>query len=366
MLKRFKDVKVEVTVNGSGFENPSELMIEDDGEIPLCNMMFPGGVRSRYRMTKKDLVRVYVGLDELPDYPTFTGYQTAESGLTTTMMEFAGGLYRATKDYRRVTDTDNLDGYEISAAILKVFNDVDGLSWLTPLIERTNPAIYTLPGDIRYDKGISKYELMKELRDIAVNALSQTHLGRYAFFLHDNNFHFRTVPDPKNSTAWLKIAYGDTLLSLNQDSSSSYPVNKVSVIGKGDVYAEFQNDHRVNVDSLLEETPINDTSITGNGFAYEVARSKVMAEMIPEVPLMINSPLLLEGIPNATVVEITGAPYGLSDNYLLKSKSIGVSQGVFEVVGTVSTPVDIVSEVISQVLGLNRDLPLTSTPAGIP
>lgn len=366
MLKKFKDVKVDVTVDGSGFDNPTELTIEDDGEIPLCNMIFPGGVRSRYRIQGTDVVKVYIGLDELPEYPTFVGYQVNESGLTEARMEFSGALFKATKDYRRVINTDNLDGYEIGAAIRKIFDSVNELSWLTPIIEKTNPAVYVPYDDIRYDKGISKHELMRDMRDIAVDALDPIHLGRYTFFVHGDSFYFRRVPDPKTSSAWLKIAYGDTLLSLEQDGGSGFGINRVTVIGKDDVFAEFENDNRVGVDGLLEESPINDSSILGDGDAYEIARAKVMESMIPEVPLMIASPLLLEGIPNITVLELTGAPYGLADNYLLKSKTISISEGMFEVMGTVSTPVDVVSEAIAQVLGLNRDLPLTSTPAGTP
>lgn len=364
MLKKFKDVKVEITVNGGGFDNPSDIMIEDDGEIPFCNMMFPGGIRSRYKIKKSDLVRVYLGLDELPDYPSFTGYQTSESGLRSTTMEFAGGLFRATRDYKKILDTDNYDGLEIGNAILNVLDSVSGLSWLTPRIQQTNPAVYIPADTIRYEKGISKYDLMKEFRDIAVDPLDAFHLGRYAFFIHGDIFYFRSVPDPKTAPAWLKIAYGDTLLDVNQEGSSSYVTNKITVIGDEGIKGDFQNDHRIEVDELLESPPINDNSIASNGQAYEIARSKVLAEMIPEVPLMISSPLLLEGIPNATVLELTGAPYGLSDNYLLKSKSISVGENMFEVSGTVSTPVDAVSEAIAQILGLNRDLPLTASPTG--
>lgn len=364
MLKRWKDVKVDVTVNGSGFDIPSELVLEDDGEIPLCNLIFPGGIRSRYKLTMNDIIRVYIGLDELPDHPTFTGYMASESGIRNTMMECYGSLYKANREFVRILDTDNLDGMEIGAAIRHLFSNVTELSWMSAQIQDTNPSVYVPADDLRYEKGISIYELMKELRDIAVNNLDQFHLGRYAFFQHGDVFYFRPIPDPQNSTAWVKIAYGDTLLDVNQEGQSSYASNKVKVIGDDDVYAEYQNDHRIDVDGLLEITPISDTSIKSNGDAFEIARSKVLKDMIPEVPLVIDSPLLLEQIPNASVIEITGAPYGLSDNYLLKSKTITISEGMFQVTGTVSTPVDVVSETIAQVLGLNRDLPLTSTPAG--
>jgi hypothetical protein len=363
LVRYAKDVKVDVTVNGSGFDNPSEISYEDDGDIPYCSMMFPGGIRSRYQIKKSDLVRVYIGLDDVPDDPTFTGYQTDETGISNANMEFSGVLFRAMKDYKRVTDFDNHDGQEIGNAIEGLVRNTSGLSWLARNVENTSPKVF-VPLETRFQNGVSKFELMKEFRDLAVNPEDPLQMGRYTFFEYGGTFYFRSIPDPKTASAWFELAYGDTLLSLDHDSSSRFTINKAQVIGDTGVFNEFQNDHRLALDGQLEDQPITDKGILSDGEAREVARASVLLQLFPEIPLNIESHLLLHSIPKATVVEITDAPYGLSDKYLLRSKQINVSEGNFSVTGKVTTPVDVVSDALSKLIGLNRDLPITSTPAG--
>lgn len=356
-MRRFKDVKVEVTINGSGFDTPSAVKIEKADDIPSCNMTFPGGTRSRYKVTKKDILKVYIGLDDVPDHATFTGFQEDESGTRETKMELWGALHPATKEYTEVTDLDNFDGVEISNALESIKRDVTGLSTFTTYFEKTSPVI-VVPNNFRFTKTISKYDLMKQLKDLAVDPLDPLDLRKYVLFDHDSALHFRKMPNPDDAEPSVQLAYGDSLLNAEQESTGRNRINKQRVIGNEDdsVSATFSNAHRIATDGILEGDPIVDNTIPNNAEAFETARSTVLSKMIEPNGIEVRSHLLLDLIPNFSVIEITGAPYGLNDKYLLRSLDIDVRAGQFDVVGIVNTPSDVISDAFSQLLNLNRDL----------
>lgn len=349
-----KLAKVEVTVNGSGFDTPSQVSLEETQDVPICDLVFPHGTHSRYRILKRDIVRVYIGLDDVPDIPQFTGHSSNEFGILSTQMSLRGSLNRALKDQRFVTDTDNLDGLEISTAIETVFSQVSELSWMNVLMEATSPTL-TVPKDLRYEKGISKYGLMKQLRDLGVNPEDPLELGRYTLFQHGDSIHFRAIPNPTNTNPWVELAYGDSLLDFMPEATTRFSYNKAMTIGKDGVTGEFQNDHRITVDSLSEADILQDTNIPTAGECYEVSRATVLANMVKQNGMDVRSNLLLEATPYLTVIEITGAPYGLSDKYLLRSRNISVSEGEYKVSGRVNIPIDILSNTMSQLLNLSRD-----------
>lgn len=349
-----KKAKIDVTVNGSGFDDPSQVTIVEEGEIPTCQLTFPGGSNSRYKITRKDKIRVYVGLDDVPDYPTFVGHQADEFGFTTTRMELIGSLNRGIDDKRFVTDFDNFDGQEISTAIATVFGEISELSWMSSFIEATNPTA-KVPDGLRYENGVSKYDLLKQFRDLAVDPEDPLLMRRYTFFQHGDQFQFRKIPLINSTTEWYETFYGDSLLGIDPQATSRFSFNKSRVKGKDGVLGEFQNDHRVNVDGLVEADILVDNEILSAGEAYEVARAGVLQNMQRQNGLEIRSFLLLEAIPNLTVIRIRDAPYGLSDRYLIQAKEISVAPGMFDVTAKVTTPVDVLSEVLSQLLSLNRD-----------
>lgn len=352
MVATSMNAKVEITVNGSGFDTPSEVSYSNQGEIPTCNLVFPAGLNSRYRILRSDIVRVFIGLDVVPEIPQFTGHLPEETGIVNTQMELVGSLNRAVNDKMFVTDYDNFDGQEIGVAINTVFNDVSELSWMTILNEITSPVVQ-VPDGLRFENGISKYDMMKQLRDLATDPLDPLLIKRYTFFQHGDIFHFRKIPKPADTSPWVQLAYGDTLLRGEPISSTRFSYNKARVLGKDNVIGEFQNDHRITVDSLSEANIITDTDIPNAGEAYEVARANVLANMVNQTGLEVSSHLLLEAIPNLTVIEVTGAPFGLSDKYLVRSIDINVAEGLFNVNAKVNVPVDVLSDSMSQLLNVS-------------
>jgi len=352
MVVPSKDAKVEVTVNGSGFDTPSEVGYSNDGEIPTCRLIFPAGQNARYKILKSDVVRVFIGLDDTPDIPQFTGHLPEELGTFDTEMELVGSLNRAVVDKRFVTDFSNFDGQEIGTAIRAVFNEVSELSFMSIINEETSP-IVVVPDDLRFESGISKYDLLKQFRELAVDSSDPLRMGRYTLFQHGDFLHFRKIPNPATASAWVELAYGDTLLDFVPESNTRFSYNYSRVRGKDGVIGEFQNDHRINVDGLSEADIISDENIPSAGEAYEVARATVLDNMVNQAGLEVSSHLLLEAIPNFTVIEVSGAPFGLSAKYLVRTIDISVSEGQFDVSAKVNVPVDILSESLSQLLNIS-------------
>ena len=309
-------------------------------------------MNSRYKILKSDIVRVFIGLDDIPNIPQFTGHLPEEGGTFDTVMELVGSLNRAVVDHRFVDAYDNFDGQEIGTAIRTVFEDVSELSWMSMLVEETNPVVQ-VPKDLRFESGVSKYDLMKQFRELAVDPIDPLRIGRYTMFQHGDFLHFRKIPNPATTSAWVQLAYGDTLLDFIPESTSRQSHNKSRVLGKDGVLGEFQNDHRIAVDGLSEADIISESDILSAGEAHDVARATVLSDMMNQTGLAVSSHLLLEAIPNFTVINVTGAPYGLSAKYLVRSLDINVTEGQYNVSAKVNVPVDILSESLSQLLNVS-------------
>lgn len=358
MASTSKEVKVEVTLNGAGFDTPSECSFEFGEEIPTASLTFPAGMNSRYKALKRDIIRVYVGLDEVNEYPLFTGHLSQDPPERfSTKMDLVGSLNRAVHDKIFINSLNNFDGQTIENAIRTVFNDVSELSWMDVFVEETSPSVQ-VPKDTRFVKGTSKYDFMKQCREFAVDPIGST-INGYTMFQHGDGFYFRKIPNPDDVTASISLSYGDGLLNFEPGSNSELGFNYARVLGKDGVTGEYQNDHRIDIDGLKEMDILTDDDIPTAGEAYEIARANVLTSLFTKSPLNINSHLLLDAIPNQTVVAITGAPYGLSDNYLIKSKNVTIGQSMFDVQCQVTSPTDIVSNLLTQLLSIDRTTAMT-------
>ena len=343
------DVETSVTVNGSSFDTPIQAHFTDDGEIPTMSLVFPAGSNVKHRVSKLDKVRVFVGLDGTPDYPRFTGHLKVEGGFIDNRMELIGSLNRGVDDHRVVNDYDNLDGLEIGQAILTVFNSISELAWMTCLVEQTDPLVH-VPTDFRFENGISKYDLIKALRDLATDPSDPLDLGRYCTFQHGDIFYFRKIPKPSSTTASVTLTYSDDLIDLDPDSFVRFAYNKSVVKGKDDVEATFQNEHRIDVDGLAEMSIVSSNDILNNGQAYDLARSNVMSNLVKKSGAEAMSHLLIDLQPNVSVIDIASAPYGLSDSYMLRSLMIDITEGSFNVSGSLDIPVDLLGANLAKLL----------------
>ena len=344
------DVDVSVTVNGVAFDQPSQVHYTDEGEIPSCNLVFPAGSNSKYKVTKKDKVRVFIGLDGTPEYARFTGHLKDEGGMTDNVMTLIGSLNRGVDDKRFVTDYDNLDGLEIGQAVYTVFKSISELSWMTCYVEATSPARF-VPTDFRFENGISKYDLIKKLTEMATDPTDPLSIGRYCTYQHGDNFHFRKIPDPASVTSpSVTLVYSEDLMDINPESTMRFAYNRSVVKGKDGVLGTFENDHRIAIDGLSEADIISSDDIPNAGSAYETARANVLSNMLKKAGADVMGHNLMYLMPNYSVVAISGAPYGLSDDYLLKSLTIDITEASFNVSGSLDIPVDLLSTNLSRLL----------------
>jgi len=346
------DLKAEVTVNDSGFEDPTDIKIEKTGDIPMCSLTFPKASTSRYRISKKDIIKVYVGIDDVPNYPNFIGYQDDETGIIDGNMELYGLLNAGVKDFETINDYNNLQGLEISNAITQVKNTISKLASIPIYTEKTNPVV-RVPDDFLFENGIAKYELMKELRDLATDPADPLHIGRYTLFQHGEAIYFRKIPNPQTADEWIELFWGSTIIELDPQSSDRFSKNKQRVYGKDGAYGVYQNAQRVLVDGIQEDKPISDNTIKNNAESFEVARASVLSELQDQVGLLLNSQKLIDAVPNQTVVSLPDAPYGFNDKYLLRSLSIEASSSSYQIFGTVTAPTDIISDTLTKLLNLD-------------
>ncbi|MHA1662569.1 MAG: hypothetical protein ACTSVR_04865 [Candidatus Thorarchaeota archaeon] len=349
MASTSREAKIEVTIDGNGFETPSEMSYRDVGEIPLCDLVFPSGTHSRYRILKSDIIRVYAGLDEVPDFPTFTGHLDDEQGIWNGQMKCVGSLNRAVDDPMIVDDYNNYDGLEIGNAIESIFNDVSELSWMTGHFEATSPVV-TVPEGLRFLKGKGKYDVMKQFKTLAVDPTVTADISQYTLFQHGDDIHFRKSPGPATAEPSVILAYGDNLLNFNPESQSKNGYNRARVVGLDGATGIYENAHRLAVDCLKEMPMLFDDTIPNGEEAYQIARANVLSSIFTKSGMTIQSHELIEMVPNFSVIEITGAPHGFSDKYLIKTKSISINEANFNVTCKVSTPIDIFSELLSQLI----------------
>jgi len=343
------DVTIAVTVNGSAFETPSQVNFTDEGEIPTCSLVFPAGSSAKYGISKKDIVRIFIGLDGVPEYPRFTGHLKEEDGFISDRMELVASLNRGVDDNRFVDDYDNLDGMEIGQAIFTIFSEISELSWMTCHVEQTNP-IVRVPTDFRFPNGISKYDLIRQLRDLATDPNDPLDLGRYTTFQHGDRFYFRKMPNPSSVTPSVILTYSEDLLDIDPEATIRFAYNKSVVKGDDGVLATFQNDHRIATDGLAEAAIISNEDIKSNGDAYEIARANVMSKMVRKAGADAMSHLLLYQMPDVSVIQIVGAPHGLSDNYMLKSLMVDITEATVSISGSLDIPVDLLSTNLSRLL----------------
>jgi len=348
------DVEVSVTVNGSSFPNPSEIHYANDGEIPTCTLVFPPGATARYAIKKKDVVRVFVGLDRIPEFPLFTGHLKDEDGLVEDVMNLSGSLNRAVDDKIFIDDYSNLDNLEISQAIVTVFNQISELSYMFYRVEATNPAVY-VPTDFRFEDGESKYGVITQLRDIAIDPQDALEIGRYCIFQHGDGFYFRRTPDPSTAPVSAVLNYSDDVLTFDPETTMRFAYNKARVKGADGIVQTFENAHRIATDGLAEADTVVSDKIPNAGASYEYARQSVINNTVRKAGAEAASHQLLHLIPNFHVVEVVNAPFGFSDKYVLRSLQVDVTNNMFSVSGQLEIPVDVLSNKLSRLLQVRTD-----------
>jgi hypothetical protein len=356
-------IKVAITKNGVAFDTPSRVSINRSSNIPSCTIVFPRRIGSRFLATKNDCIRLYVGIGSAPnpatDFPVFTGFMESERGFDETEYELYGIMSRCMKEYVKVDDSNNYDGNEISTAILSVLKSINtlqrpGVIQSKFMVQKSDPTI-KVPDGTRSDRGISKWELIRQFADMTKDERNMN-IRNYALFEFGDDIYFRKEPDAINGLPHITMSYGTSLINFEETDKGNESINKIMVIGKDGVSSSFQNDHRINVDGLREGEPVNDNNITTAGVCNDIARLIVQSRLFDNYGITMESKSLLHAIPDCTLIQIVNAPYGLNGKYIVRESMINITPDSFDINAVVSKPTESVGDAIAKALGLNRDL----------
>ena len=355
-------IKTLTTINGSVFDTPSQINVDRSEDIPTCELTFPRRIGSRFRATKKDCIRVYVGIGSMPtilDTPIFSGYVEHERGYDETILKLIGIQGRCHKEQMVVDKNNNYDGSEISTVILSVLKSVNelqtaGIIQSKFFIQATNPQV-KVPKDTHYDRGTTKWEFIRDLTDMTKDQYNMN-TRNYALFVVGDNFYFRKEPRRFLDAPHIIIPYGSGLIDFEETDEGSDTINRITVIGKDKVKATYTNLHRLRTDGLREGQPINDDSIKNAGEGYDVARLFVQSRLFDTHSLTIESLSLLHAIPGYSLVQLTGAPYGLSGKYIVSGVNINISSSNFYISGELNRHGETISDALSEALNLNNSI----------
>lgn len=305
MTRLFRKLKIEITVNGNGFDNPNSGNIKKQKDIWTASLSYPNpqGKMFEYFQTR-DEVRIYLGLDELPSIPTFTGFLSADSGENLKSFSFHGRLSSANRDNVIIDNNYNLDGMEVSQAIKTLIGLTD--TNYTLKFTGTNPEVF-VPSTFRYDKGENIYTLIKKLRDMAYDNVDYSQRLLYYFlYEEDDKLYFRKEPELIDENSWFTITGGDNLLSGKPKSKTYGVINKQTVIGDG-VKATYRSKHRIAVDGVLSGKTINNEKLKSAAECYEKARVEVENNKFKTINTNITALEMIDAVPGLTIIKIQNA-----------------------------------------------------------
>jgi len=303
MVRLLRKPKIEVTVNDSGFDNPNSGTIKKQREIWTASLVYPNpnGRLFEY-FSSLDVIKIYLGLDELPDKPTFTGFVTSELGERTKQLALHGRLYSANKDSVIIDEYSNLDGLEVSQAIYSLIDNLD-ISFTTRF-NGTNPSVF-VPDDFRYGRGIIVYSAIKQLRDMAYDDSEFGKRPLYYFLYEEGDkLFFRKEPELVEANSWFTLTGGDNLIKGEPKAKTYGVINKQTVIGKDGVRATYTSAHRMAVDGTFAGNPIYDDSLLSAAECYEKARVEVEENKFKTINTEITALEMIDAVPGLTIVEI--------------------------------------------------------------
>lgn len=304
----FRKPKIEVTIDGNGFDNPSGGFIRKTAEIWTANLIWPNlhGKMFEYFL-EGNIVRIYVGLDAIPDKPTFTGFVTTDSGDKKFEVNLHGRLHASKTNDVILDNFTNLDGNELSQGIYKLFEDFVDVSFNKKFLG-TKPAIY-LDNDFRYENGAFVYDVVKALRDKAIDQSDFTHAPlRYVLYEEDTSLYFRKEPPLNDDTlAWWELIGSDNLFMTAPISKVFGIINRQTVIGKDGVRATYQFENTIAVGRVFAGKPIKDETLTTSAECYLKAREIVEKSKLKVVNTKITALELIEAIPRLSLVNIVNA-----------------------------------------------------------
>lgn len=326
MVRLLRKPKIEVTINDNGFDNPNSGTIKKQKEIWTGSLVYPNPQGRLFEyFSSKDVIKVYLGLEELPSEPTFTGTVTSENGDRVRSLALHGRLYSAQSDSVIIDAYDNLDGYEVSQAIKKLIDSLD--TSFTQVFTGTNPPVYVTK-DLRNENGIVIYSAIKNLRNLAYdNTLVGKRPLYYMLYEEGNKLFFRKEPELIDSNSWFTLTGGDNLIKGEPRAKTYGVINKQTVIGKDGVKATFTSDHRIAVDGVFAGKTINDDNLLSSAECYERARVEVEENKYKTINTNITALEMIDAVPGLSIVTIKNSKNIVTGLHRVRDINISYGRG---------------------------------------
>lgn len=348
MVRLFRKAKIEVTVNGNGFDNPSFGTIKKQKEIWTASLTYPNQQGKLFEyFSSRDVIRIYLGLDELPAEPTFTGFVTSESGDNARSLALHGRQYAAQKDDVIIDDYDNLDGSEVSQAIKKLISLLD-ISF-TEVFTGTNPEVFVTK-DFRHDRGIVIYTAIKNLRNLAYD---NTVFGKrplyYFLYEEDDKIFFRKEPELIDENSWFTLTGGDNLIKGEPRAKTYGIINKQTAIGLNGVSATFESAHSIAVDGVFAGKTIYDETLLSSAECYERARVEVEENKYKTINTNITALEMIDAIPGLAIVKIENSKNIVTGLHRVRDIDIRYGRG-FNVTTQIEKDIPVFGDEVASIL----------------
>lgn len=327
MSRIFFKPKIEVTVNDSGFDAPTGGSVKKTNEIWTGSLVYPdpGGKMFEY-FSPSDVIKIYFGLDEVPDEPLFTGFVSSERGNLSKTFSLHGRQYAAQTDDVIIDQYSNLDGMEVSRAIEYLFDLLD-ISF-TKFFTGTDPPTF-VNSDLRFPDGSYIYPVIQKIRN---SAFDSTEPGKsplkYFLYESDEKLYFRKEVEAVAGNSWFTLIGGDNLIKSDPIRKTFGVINKQTVVGLNGAKATYTSQNRVAVDRTFAGKPVKDETLLTSAQCYEKARQLVDDNQFSIINTKVSALELIEAIPGLTIAKIENSKNVINGYHRIKDVDIRFLRGL--------------------------------------
>jgi len=341
-MARNYSLKVEVTQNGNGFDNPITGSVQKRGNAPsTANLTFPN-LNGKFKdyFASNDVIRVYVGLDAIEPEPIITGFPVDDTGRSMFSIRLSDMLTRLNHSQAKIDDFNNYDGVEAARAMQALVDDVD-MSMYSSSIDTsgicgTNPRVI-LAEDFRHKDYSTVWKMLQDINSRCwdTTEFPKTPLS-YSFWMSDTKMNFRKKQRADEASAVYSFDTIDDILTSKPTRSLVPVINKCTVIGATykDPATGIQKNyegtytHQSSVDAQGEHHAIiKDQTLTNNWECEQKAARYVFSSKVRRVTSTIDVPNLMSGIPNITVISVDDSDYGIEGNHIVSELDISFGGG---------------------------------------
>jgi len=358
MSGRSHKFRIEVTVNGDGFDKPSGGKITKTREIPTATLTYPNPHgKFLYYFTPLDEIKIYVGLDRVPETPTFTGYFMSGDGEESHTLSLVGRQSKCQKEYTYITDTDNSDGEEVARVIQAQLHACGFMLNDSKPLKGTYPPFF-IPNGYRKPEGITRYDLIKYARDLAYAIDVDTgDILLYHLYEHTNKygvddqgqFIFDRQKPMVDGEEDMEMSYGVNLLKTQPTIKMTGVINRQTVFSKDGDMATFNLAHEQAMNGIIEGRP---DSLNEGNFedAWNRARMLCMKNRAPSINTSITNVDLVDAVPYLSYVKIVDSPNLLSGFHRIMETMIDFTSGFKVICGLQKQPPILNKEIVSLLL----------------